>query len=127
MDETNFYDAVVTYFKALKAHYTNGSLQGNLNDDGTITYPSLDAKTFRTMICNRSIEGANRNITMNHICDRIDIGYAVYDMNPDTGELEVKLFCSLMSKLNEPEETDYLFSRIDYFLISTCDYLVIES
>jgi hypothetical protein len=41
------------------------------------------------MICNRSIEGANKNITMNQICDRIDIGYAVYDMEPDTGELEV--------------------------------------
>lgn len=26
---------------------------------------------------------------MNHLCDRIDIGYAVYDLNPDTGELEV--------------------------------------
>lgn len=44
------------------------------------------------MICNRSIEGANKNITMNHICDRIDIGYAVYDMDPDTGELEVQNF-----------------------------------
>jgi hypothetical protein len=41
------------------------------------------------MICNRSIEGANRNITMNQICDRIDIGYAIYDMDPDNGELEV--------------------------------------
>jgi hypothetical protein len=44
------------------------------------------------MICNRSIEGANKNITMNHICDRVDIGYAVYDMDPDTGELEVQNF-----------------------------------
>ena len=44
------------------------------------------------MICNRSIEGANKNITMNNICDRIDIGYAVYDMDPDTGELEVILY-----------------------------------
>jgi len=42
------------------------------------------------MICNRSIEGANRNITMNQICDRIDIGYAIYDMDPDNGELEVR-------------------------------------
>ena len=41
------------------------------------------------MICNRTIEGANRNITMNQICDRIDTGYAVYDMNPDRGEFEV--------------------------------------
>ena len=41
------------------------------------------------MICNRTIEGANRNITMNQICDRIDTGYAVYDMNPDSGEFEV--------------------------------------
>jgi hypothetical protein len=41
------------------------------------------------MICNRSIEGVNKNITMNNICDRVDIGYAVYDMNPDNGELEV--------------------------------------
>lgn len=43
------------------------------------------------MICNRSIEGANKNITMNSICDRIDIGYAIYDMDPDTGEMEVSL------------------------------------
>lgn len=41
------------------------------------------------MICNRSIEGANKNITMNSICDRIDIGYAIYDMDPETGEMEV--------------------------------------
>ena len=31
----------------------------------------------------------NKNITMNQICDRIDIGYAIYDMDPDSGELEV--------------------------------------
>jgi hypothetical protein len=73
----------------LKTFYLNGNLQEITNDNGTITYPSLDAKTFKTMICNRSIEGATRTITMNHICDRVDIGYAVYDMNPDNGELEV--------------------------------------
>lgn len=53
-------------------------------------YRSLDARTFKSMICNRSIEGAYKNITMNSICDRVDIGYAIYDMDPDTGELEVK-------------------------------------
>jgi hypothetical protein len=73
----------------LKAHYSNKNLNEILNNDDRLTYPSLDADTFKTMICNRSIEGANKNITMNHICDRIDIGYAVYDMNPDSGELEV--------------------------------------
>ena len=41
------------------------------------------------MICNRSIEGVNKNITMNRICDRIDIGYSVYDLDPETGEFEV--------------------------------------
>jgi hypothetical protein len=60
-----------------------------MNSD-TIIYPSLQADRFKTMICNRSIEGANKNITMNQICDRIDIGYSVHDMDPDTGELEVK-------------------------------------
>jgi hypothetical protein len=76
----------VTYFKALKTHYTNL----NPHEIGeTVTYPSLDANRFKSMICNRSIEGANKNITMNHICDRIDIGYTVYDMDPDSGELEV--------------------------------------
>lgn len=79
----------MTYFKALKTHYLNENLQGVSNSDGTITYPSLDAKTFKSLICNRTIEGANRNITMNHICDRIDIGYAIYDMDPESGELEV--------------------------------------
>jgi len=54
-----------------------------------VIYPPLDAKRFKTMICNRSIEGANKNITMNQICDRIDIGYTVYDMNPEIEELEV--------------------------------------
>ncbi len=75
----------------MKKHYlySNGNSNEILNNDDTLTYPSLDAHTFKTMICNRSIEGANKNITMNHICDRIDIGYAVYDMNPDSGELEV--------------------------------------
>lgn len=43
------------------------------------------------MICNRSMEGTNRNITINHICDRIDIGYTVYDLNPDNGEFEVNM------------------------------------
>ncbi len=75
----------MTYFKALKTHYTTFK---STNDE-TITYPSLDARRFKTMICNRSIEGANKNITMNQICDRIDIGYSIYDMDPDTGELEV--------------------------------------
>jgi hypothetical protein len=79
----------VTYFKALKTHYLHGNLTEIASDNNTIRYPSLDARTFKTMICNRSIEGANKNITMNHICDRVDIGYSVYDMNPDNGELEV--------------------------------------
>jgi len=77
----------------LKKHYlySNRNLNEILNNDDTFIYPSLDAHTFKTMICNRSIEGANKNITMNHICDRIDIGYTVYDMNPDSGELEVEI------------------------------------
>ncbi len=79
----------MTYFKALKTHYTNIKSQTISTNSETITYPSLDARRFKTMICNRSIEGANKNITMNQICDRIDIGYTVYDMEPDTGELEV--------------------------------------
>ena len=76
----------MTYFKALKTHYTNVKSQSTSE---IITYPSLDAKRFRSMICNRSIEGANKNITMNSICDRIDIGYTIYDMDPETGEMEV--------------------------------------
>jgi len=82
----------VTYFKALKTHYTNIKSQSLSTNSETIIYPSLDAKRFKSMICNRSIEGANKNITMNQICDRIDIGYAIYDMDPDTGELEVNFF-----------------------------------
>jgi hypothetical protein len=85
---------VVTYFEALKSHYAADDHRRNTTSDneatGTTTaYPSLDAHTFKSMICNRSIQGAYKNITMNHICDRIDIGYAVYDMDPDNGELEV--------------------------------------
>lgn len=79
----------MTYFKALKTHYSNEHLQGVTQSDGTIIYPSLDARKFKELICNRTIEGANRNITMNHICDRIDIGYAIYDLDPDSGDLEV--------------------------------------
>jgi hypothetical protein len=79
----------VTYFKALKTHYTSISPQDIITNGDTLIYPTLDAKRFKTMICNRSIEGANKNITMNQICDRIDIGYTVYDMDPDSGELEV--------------------------------------
>ncbi|CAF1599336.1 unnamed protein product [Adineta ricciae] len=94
-DETNFYDAVVTYFKALERHYQIAA------NDGLTAYPSMDAKTFKSMICNRSIEGANKNITMNQICDRIDIGYTVYDMDPDTGELE-----AVVAYPTEPFQTD---------------------
>ncbi|CAF4651746.1 unnamed protein product, partial [Rotaria sp. Silwood2] len=90
-DETNFYDAVVTYFKALKTHYTSINSQEITNNSETQIYPTLDANRFKTIICNRSIEGVNKNITMNQICDRIDIGYTIFDMNPDTGELEVKI------------------------------------
>ena len=68
-------------------HYSNQNLHKMTNDE--YTYSSLDAHTFKKIICNRSIEGTNRNITMNHICDRIDIGYAIYDLNPDDDELEV--------------------------------------
>ena len=73
----------------MKAHYSNANRLGMLSYNDSITYPSLDAATFKAMVCNRSIEGVNKNITMNHICDRVDIGYAVYDLNPDNGELEV--------------------------------------
>ncbi len=68
------------------------------------------------MICNRSIEGANKNITMNQICDRIDIGYTVYDMDPDTGELEVNSYSNFdwrsrthrqLSPLLSPPSSDY--------------------
>lgn len=60
-----------------------------IDENESTIYPSLSARQFKAMICNRSIEGAYKNITMNHICDRIDIGYAIYDLDPDTGELEV--------------------------------------
>jgi hypothetical protein len=84
----------------LKTHYLNGNRLGISNHDNTTTTnQSLDARTFKSMICNRSIEGVNKNITMNSICDRVDIGYSVYDMNPDTGELEVYiLFHHLCSR-----------------------------
>ncbi len=82
----------MTYFKALKTHYTNIKSQAISTNNEPIIYPSLDARRFKSMICNRSIEGANKNITMNQICDRIDIGYAIYDMDPDTGEFEVNHF-----------------------------------
>lgn len=49
----------------------------------------MDSKKLKSMICNRSIEGFNKNITINQICDRIDIGYTVFDLDPDTGELQV--------------------------------------
>ncbi|CAF1082671.1 unnamed protein product [Didymodactylos carnosus] len=83
-DETNFYDAVVTYFKALKSHYSSS----NLTENNAEYYVPLDAIAFKAHICNRTIEGVNKNITINALCDRIDIGYAVYDMDPDTGEFE---------------------------------------
>ncbi len=56
------------------------------------------------MICNRSIEGANKNITMNQICDRIDIGYTVYDMDPETEELEVDYIQLLFDRFRSENE-----------------------
>ncbi|CAF0852137.1 unnamed protein product [Adineta steineri] len=116
-DETNFYDAVVTYFKALKEHYSNRNLTDASYIGDTIIYPSLDARTFKTMICNRSIEGANKNITMNHICDRIDIGYAIYDMDPDTGELEAVVAYPAEPFTSENKQLQWLNdSRFIYFI-----------
>jgi hypothetical protein len=101
----------------LKTLYSNGNLQEITNDNGTITYPSLDAKTFKTMICNRSIEGATRTITMNHICDRVDIGYAVYDMNPDNGELEAVVAYPADPFSSENKQLQWLNeSRLIYFI-----------
>jgi hypothetical protein len=82
----------VTYFKALETHYKNSDLQNtSTNENEQVIYPTMDARTFKSMICNRSMEGANKNVTMNQICDRVDLGYTVYDMDPDTGELEVSI------------------------------------
>jgi hypothetical protein len=88
---------VVTYFKALKIHYSKPNLLERPSADETVKmYSTLDARTFKTMICNRSIEGANKNITLNQNCDRIDIGYAIYDMDPESGELEVQEDCQTL-------------------------------
>ncbi|CAF0754736.1 unnamed protein product [Didymodactylos carnosus] len=83
-DETNFYDAVVTYFEALKSHYSSSNLTENTIKD----YQPFNAIDFKARICSRTIRGVGKNITMNALCDRVDIGYAVYDMDPDTGEFE---------------------------------------
>lgn len=115
-DETNFYDAVVTYFKALKQRYETEDFNGTGNMS-TSTFPLLDASTFKSMICNRSIEGANKNITMNHICDRIDIGYSVYDLDPDTGELEAVVAYPAEPFLTENKQLQWLNeSRHIYFI-----------
>ncbi|CAF1276151.1 unnamed protein product [Rotaria sp. Silwood1] len=116
-DETNFYDAVVTYFKALKTHYTSINSQEVSTNSETITYPPLDAIRFKTIICNRSIEGVNKNITMNHICDRIDIGYTIFDMNPDTGEFEAVVAYPNESFSTENKQLQWLNeSRLIYFI-----------
>jgi hypothetical protein len=76
----------------LKSYYGTTKEKLGLSDrTDNLSYPPMDAQMFKSMICNRSIEGAYRNITLNHICDRIDIGYAVYDLDPDSGELEVSI------------------------------------
>ena len=77
-------------------------------------YPSLKAHEFKSMICNRSIEGAYKNITMNHICDRIDIGYAIYDLDPDNGELEVGDRSSHPKKIVAPK---MIFTHNRCFLV----------
>ncbi|CAF0726875.1 unnamed protein product [Rotaria sordida] len=123
-DETNFYDGVVTYFKALETHYSNHYLQEITNNNDAITYPFLDARTFKTMICNRSIEGTNRNITMNHICDRIDIGYAVYDMNPENGELEAVVAYPAEPFSIENKQLQWLNeSRLIYFIDKNATFI----
>ena len=76
----------------MKQRYETLDLNETTMHTNTSRFPLLDETIFKSMICNRSIEGANKNITMNHICDRVDIGYSVYDLDPDTGELEVNLF-----------------------------------
>ncbi|CAF0987530.1 unnamed protein product [Adineta steineri] len=121
-DETNFYDAVVTYFKALKTHYTN---QQEISNNGeSKIYTSLDARSFKSMICNRSIEGANKNITMNQICDRIDIGYTVYDMDPDTGELEAVVAYPAEPFTTENTKLQWLNeSRLIYFIDKNATFI----
>ncbi|CAF3458292.1 unnamed protein product [Rotaria socialis] len=123
-DETNFYDAVVTYFKALKMHYENHFIQQTADDDEKIIYPSLDAHTFKSMICNRSIGGTNRNITLNHICDRIDIGYTVYDLNPDNGELEAVVAYPAEPFSSENKQLQWLNeSRLIYFIDKNASFI----
>ncbi|CAM4838878.1 unnamed protein product, partial [Rotaria magnacalcarata] len=123
-DETNFYDAVVTYFKALKMHYENHFIQQTADDDEKIIYPSLDAHTFKSMICNRSISGTNRNITLNHICDRIDIGYTVYDLNPDNGELEAVVAYPAEPFSSENKQLQWLNeSRLIYFIDKNASFI----
>ncbi|CAF1086005.1 unnamed protein product [Adineta ricciae] len=116
-DETNFYDAVVTYFKALKMHYSKQNLFELSDSDALRTYSPLNAQIFKTMICNRSIEGANKNITMNQICDRIDTGYAIYDMDPESGELEAVVAYPAEPFSIENKQLQWLNeSRLIYFI-----------
>lgn len=119
-DETNFYDAVVTYFSTLKTHFAESMRLGMTNSSDDFIdpiYRSLDARTFKSMICNRSIEGAYKNITMNSICDRVDIGYAIYDMDPDTGELESVLSYPAEPFSSENKQLQWLNdTRLIYFI-----------
>ncbi|CAF3305786.1 unnamed protein product [Rotaria socialis] len=116
-DETNFYDAVVTYFKALKGHYLHRNSEELINNNETKTNRRLDADTLKTMICNRSIEGINKNITMNQICDRIDIGYTVFDLDPDTEELKAVLAYPAEPYSIENNQLQWLNkSRLIYFI-----------
>ena len=81
-DEMNFYDGVVSYFQALK-FYSKAK--------GRNISSKMTSDEFKSMICNRTIEGTKKNITMNEICDRIDLGYAIFDLDPDSGLLQVCL------------------------------------
>lgn len=75
----NFYDGVETYFKSLKSHFDQ-------NEGKSL---KMTSERLKSMICNRTIEGTTTNLTMNSICDRIDLGYAVFDLDPDSGCLQV--------------------------------------
>jgi len=104
---------VVTYFKALKTHFSTIDFQSYQGK----TFPPLDAKRFQTMICGRTIEGANKNITMNDICDRVDIGYSFYDMDPDTGEFEAVVAYPAEPFSTENKNLQWLNeSRLIYFI-----------
>ena len=95
----NFYDGVVTYFQSLKLNFDQ-------NEGKSL---KMTSERLKSMICNRTIEGTKRNVTMNQICDRIDLGYALFDLDPDSGFLQVsfsifkrkkKKFCSFEENSN---------------------------